>query len=155
MEKIETKTETKTTNYQGGLNMVDFENPSTGALKLKNSEMIKIHESKQVAQVNEKIVKDFLNILYRQSHNEGYLVLWTKQDKRSYFFTQKKFDEASKKAISLSKDMDVYYGIGLQKEELADGGRGREDTVISIPGLHRWLLRPVVVITSIGFLRTQ
>ena len=85
----------------------------------------------------ENSVKEFLNILYGENQGEGYLVLWTKQDKRSYFFPQGNIDDASKKAIQLSQDMDVYYGIGLQSEKTVDGGRGGADTVVSIPGL--WL----------------
>jgi hypothetical protein len=137
MKEIDIKTKIKSINYQGGLNMVDSNELSTGILNYQNSKMVKINEGMQVDQVNEMIVKDFLNILYRKIQNECFLVLWTKQDKRAYFFNCNNFDEASQRAISLSKDMDVYYGIGLQREELADGGRGREDTVISLPGL--WL----------------
>jgi hypothetical protein len=110
MEKINMKKDIKTIKYQGGLNMV---------------------------RSNEKIAKEFLNTLYGKGRAEDHLAIWTKQDKRSYFFTHPEFNVASKKAISLSQDMDVYYGIGLQREEPTEGGRGREDAVISIPGL--WL----------------
>jgi hypothetical protein len=61
MEKIETKIESNTINYRGGIYM---------------------------ARSNENTVRDFLNILYGKSQGEGHLVLWTKQDKRSYFFTK-------------------------------------------------------------------
>ncbi|UCE07090.1 MAG: primase alpha helix C-terminal domain-containing protein, partial [bacterium] len=100
-------------------------------------ETIDLEKTHKETKDNEKIVKDFLTILFGEARGEGYLVLWTKQDKRSYFFSRHDFDDASKKAVSLSKDMDIYFGVGLQGEEPKDGGRGREDTVISIPGL--WL----------------
>jgi hypothetical protein len=38
---------------------------------------------------------NFLNILYGKYKGDGYLVIWTKPAKRSYFFSTDKFEEAS------------------------------------------------------------
>ena len=81
--------------------------------------------------------ENFLDIFYGKYSGDGCLVLWTKQDKKSYFFSMDNFNEAAIKANSLSQHMDVYFGIGIQHEEPDNGGRGRTDTVIAIPGL--WL----------------
>jgi len=84
----------------------------------------------------ENEIRDFLTALYGNNNNKGYFVLWTKQGHRAYFFSMDEFEEASKKASELCKDIDVYYGVGLQQDKL-DIGRGGADTVCSIPGL--WL----------------
>ena len=80
--------------------MVYTDNLSTGALCSKNPEMVFVTEPEQNND-NEKIAKNFLDALYSRNRKEGYLVLWTKQDKRAYFFNGNNFAEASKKAIAL------------------------------------------------------
>jgi hypothetical protein len=81
-------------------------------------------------------IKKFLEVLYGPKSEKGYLVLWTKQDKRSRFYSLDQLNEAASEAASLSEETDVYYGIGLQ-EEIPQNGRGGEDSVVAIPGL--WL----------------
>ena len=89
------------------------------------------HEKRKTEVIN------FLNSLYGKQKGEGYLVLWTKHDHRSYFFGLNEIDEAADKACDLCENMDVYYGVGLQAKVPDDNGRGQADTVITVPGL--WL----------------
>ena len=58
-------------------------------------------------------IKKFLEVLYGPKPEKGYLVLWTKQDKRSRFYSLDQLDEAASEAAFLSEETDVYYGIGL------------------------------------------
>jgi hypothetical protein len=85
---------------------------------------------------NKEQIKDFLQLLYGKRGTEGYLVLFTKDGKRSYFYALDDLDEAASKAASLSETHDVYFGVGLQKERL-ESDRGKAETVATIPGL--WL----------------
>ena len=66
---------------------------------------------------------------------QGFLTLWTRQDKLSYFF--KYAAMAAKKADELAANKDVYFGLGLRKQALPPDRRGEYPDVIAIPGL--WL----------------
>ncbi len=110
--------------------------------KLEKGETILKNETKhkmsgsELADTNKNIHK-FIQTLYPNNSSDGFLVLWTKQDMVSTFYTGAEFEKASEEAEYLSNHMDVYFGVGLQKDEPKNGGRGTADTVICIPGL--WL----------------
>ena len=84
----------------------------------------------------EQEIRGFLDLLYGKIGTEGYLVLFTVEGSRSYFFSRQQLDDAASKAATLSETQDVYFGVGLQKEKL-EGDRGKAETVAAIPGL--WL----------------
>jgi hypothetical protein len=86
---------------------------------------------------NKQTMRSFFRLLYGNNLQKGHIVIWTKQDRGSYFFSPDEIDEGSEKSRFLCRNMDVYYGVGLQKEEAANGGRGTADSVVTIPGL--WL----------------
>ena len=66
-----------------------------------------------------------------------WLTIWTRQDKRTYWYQTDKIKEASQKAMELSKSKkDVYFGVGLREKKLREG-RGEIKDVAAIPGL--WL----------------
>lgn len=84
---------------------------------------------------------DFFRELYGQC-KEGWLTIWTRQDKRTQWFPVTKLEEASETARRLSSEgKDVYFGIGLRREPVykeKDGRkylvRGENTDVIAIPG---------------------
>lgn len=81
--------------------------------------------------------EQFLRILFGNHLGSQQMVIWAKQDKHSLFFTGDDIDRAAQAAQGIAAGMDVYFGIGLQQERPSDGGRGRSDTVSTIPGV--WL----------------
>lgn len=87
--------------------------------------------------------EQFLKFLY-DTTEKGFLTLWTRQDKKTYWFPAPEMDAALEKAYALSKEKkDVYFGVGLRKEELKpyakDGKtvipRGTAKDILGIPGL--------------------
>ena len=79
---------------------------------------------------------DFFHDLWGNNIPDGYLVLWTKQDKQSYSFHTNKLADAVLKADQLKDKMDVYFSLGIQREAINDPyKRGFEDGVIALPGL--------------------
>lgn len=92
----------------------------------------------------------FLQLLYG-SEARGHLVVWTKQNKKSFWYPVSALDEVGRKAAQMAQTCDVYFGIGLQdkravqdmQSKRSDGNsdlsrtRGCAETVISVPGL--WL----------------
>ena len=74
---------------------------------------------------------------------EGWLTIWTRQDKRTQWFPVTKLEQATETAKRLSTSgKDVYFGVGLRREpvfkETKDGSRylvrGENEDVIAIPG---------------------
>jgi hypothetical protein len=118
------------------INTVEYGLINNNAESLLCSSLIESMNSEQVREANHMGVKDFLRLLYGDKSESGCLVLWTKNDRRSFYYSTEEFDKAAAFALELSIDRDVYYGIGLQREKL-DIGRGTEDTIICLPGL--WL----------------
>lgn len=77
---------------------------------------------------------DFFNALYGACQ-DGWLTLWTLQDKRTHWFPVNKLDQAADTAIKLTnQNKDVYFGVGLRKEKV-HRGRGENKDVAVIPGL--------------------
>jgi len=79
----------------------------------------------------------FLRILFGGDLGSQQLVIWTKRDRQSQFFSGDEIGGAAQAAKAMANEMDVYFGVGLLKEQPSDGGRGRSDTVSAIPGV--WL----------------
>ena len=78
---------------------------------------------------------NFFNDLWGNSIPDGFLVLWTKQDKKSYSFHTSKLADAVFKADQLKQIMDVYFSLGIQREAIENAyKRGSEKTVIALPG---------------------
>lgn len=67
--------------------------------------------------------------------DKGFIVLWTKQDNRSYFFSLNQKQDLIRKVEQLKSMGDVYFTVGLQKLDLPNGKRGTSETVIALPGV--------------------
>lgn len=95
-----------------------------------------------------RYITEFLELLYG-SEARGHLVLWTKQNKKSFWCPASALEEIGRKAAWLAQTYDLYFGVGLQDKEAAQNmqskrsgskpdlsrTRGYTETVISIPGL--------------------
>lgn len=85
--------------------------------------------------MNPQAAVEFFKVLYGDC-KDGFLTLWTKQGKRTYWFEVQDHEEAAQTAIQLAKmKRDVYFGVGLRKEELQPPARGSIEDVILIPGV--------------------
>jgi putative DNA primase/helicase len=72
------------------------------------------------------------------SEPEGWLVIWTRQDKASRAFPLARagaLDAAVAYCAGRAARMDVYAAAGLQREEPEHGSRGKEAGVVSAPGV--------------------
>ncbi len=74
----------------------------------------------------------FFKTLFAES--EGYLVLWTLQNKLSCCVDSHDWKRAADKAQELAPTFDVYFGLGLQRDALPPDRRGVADGVIVLPG---------------------
>jgi hypothetical protein len=85
-------------------------------------------------QIDQDQIITFFEKLYGGCESRGYLVLWTRNDRRSNFFSLNQIKEAAQEAATLAAEKDVYFAVGLQKTR-PSSGRGSADTVTVIPGL--------------------
>ena len=84
---------------------------------------------------------DFFDALYGACQ-DGWLTLWTLQDKRTHWFPVDKLDQAAETAQKLSnQSKDVYFGVGLRREQVyreKNGkrylARGENKDVLFLPG---------------------
>ena len=76
----------------------------------------------------------FFRTLYGEDA-PGYLPIWTSRLKRTRWIPVNDLSRASETAVELSHRGDVYFGLGLQREELGPYERGKAEGVIAIPGL--------------------
>ena len=77
----------------------------------------------------------FFTLLYGKEA-PGYLTLFIKPDNRAFHIPATTLREAAHLALSLSKDgRDVYFGVGLRRENLGERQRGGNEDVIILPGL--------------------
>jgi len=83
---------------------------------------------------NSDAALSFLRSLYG-NEAPGFIALWTRQDKRTYWFPAHELDKAAAAAISLAGSFDVYFGAGLRREALTPDKRGGNADIIAIPGL--------------------
>ena len=59
--------------------------------------------------------RSFLELLWQYKPEEQYILIWTLQDKRSHWFTD--VTKAAEFVVATTKDLDVYVGVGLSKED--------------------------------------
>ena len=76
----------------------------------------------------------FLEMLYG-NNAQGYLTLWSLQDKKTHWFTANELASIADEAVRLARNKDVYFGVGLRREPLDEHHRGTAKDVIAIPGL--------------------
>src|SRR5215831_17342910 len=68
----------------------------------------------------------------------GWLVLWTRQNKATTAFNLAEageIDKAIAHCASSAAIHDIYAAVGLQGWKPVNGSRGKEDGVVSLPGL--------------------
>lgn len=66
----------------------------------------------------------------------GWLTIWARQDKRTRYFPAGRLDLAAREALKLSRrGLDVYFGVGLRRENLGEKRRGEAEDVCAIPAL--------------------
>lgn len=64
----------------------------------------------------------------------GHIPIWTKQDKRTRWIPANELRRVAETVTRLAQDKDVYFGVGLQPEDLGSHHRGRGKDVLAIPG---------------------
>jgi len=75
---------------------------------------------------------DFLKTMYGNAPH-GFLTVWTLPDKRTAFFSVTETASAVSYAERLFCTHDVYFGVGLRRENLGGNKRGGNDDVCLIP----------------------
>ena len=76
----------------------------------------------------------FFRLLYGKDA-PGHIPIWTKQDKRTTRIPANDLQRAADTVVQLAHDNDVYFGVGLQPEDLGPYHRGEGKDVLAIPGL--------------------
>lgn len=85
---------------------------------------------------------DFFRELYGQC-KEGWLTIWTRPDRKTYWFPVEQLEQAASMAKKLAElRKDVYFGVGLRREQVykeKNGvrylARGENEDVLALPGL--------------------
>lgn len=78
---------------------------------------------------------EFFGLLYGEGA-PGWLTIWTRQDKLTRYFPAGRLDLAASQAVKLSRrGLDVYFGVGLRRENLGKEQRGKAADVCAIPAL--------------------
>lgn len=74
----------------------------------------------------------FLNLVYGEAidAHDGWLLVWTSQDKRSAFFNN--LARAAEYIAARAKIFDVYLGLGLRREPLPPNRRGGKESISAI-----------------------
>ncbi|MHC1694079.1 MAG: hypothetical protein AB9835_02130 [Eubacteriales bacterium] len=67
---------------------------------------------------------------------EGFITIWTKRNKKTHFISQDDVTILAKYASVESESDDVYFGLGIVRDNTIKG-RGKYNDVVGIPGL--WL----------------
>lgn len=67
------------------------------------------------------------------SISEGWLTLWTLEDKTPYWFNVLDLKSAVDTAMYLSESKNVYFGLGLRKTKLPGNQRGKSKHVVWLP----------------------
>ena len=84
----------------------------------------------------------FLKELYGEV-DKGFLTLWVKQNKNTYWFPVQSYEELRNKALSLAeKGRDVYFGVGIRGQQLESYHKGSRKIIprgtikdiVAIPG---------------------
>ncbi len=83
----------------------------------------------------QQIIVEFFDELYGPQA-PGYLALWTKDPRRTIWTPGKDLIKAGQVALKLVQARkDVYFGLGLQPNDLGPQKRGKAAQVIAIPGV--------------------
>ena len=85
-------------------------------------------------------IRRFIQVIHG-ADLKGWLILWTRRDKVTRAFDlsiETALDQASAYCAECAAQQDVYAAAGLQGEKPAGGSRGKEDGVVSVPGV--WLI---------------
>ena len=81
-------------------------------------------------------VLTFFKNLWGENIPNGFLVVWTKQDMKAYFFHTSQLGDVASKVHELKQTQDVYFSLGIQEKTMDDPyKRGSAQSVVSIPGL--------------------
>ena len=86
---------------------------------------------------DKSVIRQFIERVHG-SEPHGWLVIWTRQDKATRAFPLKEggaLDAAVDYCAARAERQDVYAAVGLQGREPEGAGRGKEDGVVSVPGV--------------------
>ena len=75
----------------------------------------------------------FLRTLFKDCVENLLLCLWFKRSKTTHRFRLNQLEEAVRKATEQSLNTDVYFGVGLQAEDLGPSKRGAIEDISAIP----------------------
>src|SRR5208283_2168110 len=88
-------------------------------------------------QVDKLAIRQFLERVHGPEP-QGWLIVWTRQDKATRAFDLTR-EGALELAVEYCADragrQDVYAAAGLQAQDPQGGSRGKEDGVVSVPGV--------------------
>lgn len=85
--------------------------------------------------MNATAATQFFEVMYGDC-KDGWLTLWTRQTKTTYWFEVTEYKQAAATAVELAKrKRDVYFGVGLRKEELSSSYRGSIEDISILPGV--------------------
>ncbi|MGX1402384.1 P4 family phage/plasmid primase-like protein [Bradyrhizobium japonicum] len=76
----------------------------------------------------------FINALYGNT-KRGYLSLWTLEDKKTRWYPVNDTDRLVEDAMKLRESNNVYFGVGVRKEDLGEYKRGKNEDVLYVPGV--------------------
>lgn len=76
------------------------------------------------------VVRNFLHALLGDEIENGYFLIWTASDKRSYWFQNP--EDAAKQVESLDTNKHVYFGIGLSPQNFGSYERCSADKIQSL-----------------------
>jgi P4 family phage/plasmid primase-like protien len=76
----------------------------------------------------------FIQALYGDM-KQGYLNLWTLEDKETRWFSINDKESLVHEAMKLRNSHNVYFGVGVRKEKLGSFKRGKNEDVLSLPGV--------------------
>jgi P4 family phage/plasmid primase-like protien len=76
----------------------------------------------------------FINALYGNVE-QGYLSLWTLEDKQTRWYEINEVENLVNDAMKLRDSHNVYFGVGVRKENLGPFKRGKNEDVLYLPGV--------------------
>lgn len=76
----------------------------------------------------------FINALYGNI-NRGFINLWTLEDKKTRWYQVENKANLVAEAMMLRDSYNVYFSVGVRKENLGDFKRGKNEDVLFLPGV--------------------
>ena len=76
---------------------------------------------------------NYINELYSAADNRATAV--NSNNKQTRWFPVTELDQAAEYMVEAGKHQSVYFGWGLQEQQLTSGERGKSETVCAIPGI--------------------